>query len=142
MPSSSPNVFFGLPAVSNTDESYDLLFSVPLTQLSFTRATIAPNTALPPWSAFAFDASNNVLGSVVQPLMFPGPVAADFVLTGPGIVRLRFAAFNSAHVTFNHPPIDDLTLTTPSVPEPAALMLLGTGLVRALFRQRRRRMAR
>ena len=142
-PSSSPNVFFGLPAVTNTDESYDLLFSTPLSELSFTRATVASNTALPPWSAFAFDASNNVLSSIVQPLMFPGPVAANFVLFGPDIVRLRVAAFNSAHVTFNHPPFDDLTLTP--VPEPSSLVLLGTGLAALIRRRRsakRRRMAR
>jgi hypothetical protein len=29
---------------------------------------------------------------------------------GPGIARVRFAAFNSAHVSYNFPPIDNLVL--------------------------------
>jgi hypothetical protein len=68
-------------------------------------------TALPPWSASAFDASDNLLSSVSRGLQFPGPPAESFTLLGPGIVRVRFASFNSAHVTFNHPPIDNMVLT-------------------------------
>jgi hypothetical protein len=140
-PASSPNVFFGLPAVTNTDESYDLFFSTPLTQLSFTRATVDPVSALPPWDMFAYDAANNLLDSIVEPLRFPGPPAAVFTLDGPGITRVRVDAFNSAHVTFNHPPIDDLVLVTAdptAVPEPASVMLVVSGLAALGVKSRRR----
>lgn len=140
-PSSPNNVFFVQPAVTNTDESYDLLFSTPLTEISFTRATVDPATALPAWNAFAFDASDNLLDSVTQPLLFPGPPAASFTLTGMGITRLRIDAFNSAHVTFNHPPFDDLILVTPAtseVAEPGSLLLLGSGILAAGLRRRGR----
>ncbi len=109
-PTSSPNVFFGLPAVTNTDESYDLVFDIPLLRLNFTRSTILSHTALPPWSASAYDASDNLLSSISRGVQFPGQPAETLTLSGPGITRVRFAAFNSAHVTFNHPPLDDFVL--------------------------------
>jgi hypothetical protein len=119
--------FFGLAAVTNTDESYDLLFASPLSSLSITRATVAAHTSLPQWSALAFDASNTLLDSVGEPAIFPAPTAAVFTLDGPGIARLRVNAFNSASRTFNHPPFDDMTLGVAEVPEPA-LLLIGSGL--------------
>ena len=106
-PTSSPNVFFGLPAVTNTDESYHLVFDIPLLRLNFTRSTILSHTALPPWSASAYDASDNLLSSISRGVQFPGQPAETSTLSGPGITRVRFAAFNSAHVTLNHPPLDD-----------------------------------
>src|SRR5436309_4426333 len=39
-PSSPPNVFYGQPAITNTDESFDLVFSTALANLRFTRATV------------------------------------------------------------------------------------------------------
>jgi Protein of unknown function (DUF3238) len=109
-PTSGTNVFYGLPAVTNTDEAFDLVFDKPLDRVMFGRAQINPLTALPPWGVSAYDASGNVLSSISRGLAYPGPPAEQFTLTGPGIVRVRFEAFNSAHVTFNFPPIDDLIL--------------------------------
>ena len=110
-PTSSPNVFFGSPVETNTDESFDLVFSTPVDHLSFSRATAASNTTVPQWGATAFDASNNELSRVGEDRIFAQP-ERTFTLAGPGIVRLRFEAFNSGRATFNFPPIDDLTLIT------------------------------
>jgi hypothetical protein len=113
-PTSPPNVFYAIPAVTNTNESYDLVFSIPLVSLTFTRSTINPVTALPPWRIDAYDAAGNVLSSFAKPgVQFPGPPAEVVTLAGPGIKRVRVQAFNSAHVTYNHPPFDDLTLVVP-----------------------------
>jgi hypothetical protein len=113
VPASPPNVFYTVPPVTNTDVSYELRFSTPLTQFAFTRAAIDPVTAIPPWSAFAYDAAGTLLSSIAEPLRYPGPPAAVFTMPGPGITRVRINAFNSAHVTFNHPPFDNMILTTP-----------------------------
>ena len=139
--SSPDNVFFALPAVTNTNESYDLLFSTPLVGLSFTRAAAAPNTSLPAWNAFAFDAANNLLDSIAEPSIFPGPPAATFALDGPGISRVRIESFNAAGRTFNHPPFDDLIITTAdtaAIPEPGTNVLLATGLGVMILKARRR----
>ena len=94
-------------------------------------------TALPPWQALAYDASDNLLDATpFQPLMFPGPPEALFVLNGPGIVRLRVNSYNSAHVTYNHPPFDDLTID--AVPEPSSIALLTFGVAFVLRRSRPR----
>jgi hypothetical protein len=141
-PVSGDNVFYGLPGQTNTNESYDLFFATALTQLEFTVATVAPHTSLPAWNAFAYDALDNLLDSIAMPSQFPGPPAAAFNLTGPGIARVRIEAFNAAAQTFNHPPFDDMVLTTTdaaTVPEPASLALLGSGLVAALASRSRLR---
>jgi hypothetical protein len=108
---SAPNVFYGAPPVTNTDVSYDLMFSAPVEELRFTRAAISPLTAIPAWSASAYDDAGTLLSSVAQGLRYPGPPAESFTLTGPGITRVRVNAYNSAHVTFNHPPFDDVVVT-------------------------------
>jgi hypothetical protein len=111
IPSSSPNDFYVVPSVTNTDVSADLLFTVPVRQVQLTRATVSPSTANPPWDACAYDTLNNLLGCVSEPEAFPGPVAKIFTLAGPGITRLHFDGFNHVGVTRNFPPIDDMVLT-------------------------------
>jgi hypothetical protein len=125
-PSSGSNIFYVVPPVTNQNVSYDLLFGTPLVGLSFTRTTVNPLAGVPPWNAFAYDASNTLLSSVGEGFRFPGPTAQVFTLNGPGITRLHVDAFNSIGTTFNHPPIDDFTMTT--APEANTCVLLGMAL--------------
>jgi len=110
-PTSGTNVFFVLPAVTNTDLSYELRFSTPQPQLSFTRSAVGANTSMVGWNASAYNMDGALLNSISQPAIFPGPPSAQFSLAGPGITRIRVDAFNSARRTFNHPPFDDFVIT-------------------------------
>jgi hypothetical protein len=124
-PSSSPNVFFGVPLVTNHDVSYDLLFSTPLAELSFVRTEIITSAGVPAWNAYAYNSANALLDSVGQGFLV-GSAAQTFTLVGNGITRLHVDAFNSIGTTFNHPPLDNLTLTP--APELSTWMLSGSML--------------
>lgn len=130
-PSSPPNMFTVAPPNTNTDVSGDLLFSTALAQLSFTRGGFS--SGIPPWDAMAYDASGNLLSSVREAHLIGQP-AKSFTLTGPGITRVHFDAFNSMGTSTNFPPLDDMLM---SVPEPAALVLLGLGLASLAALRRR-----
>jgi len=108
-PASGANVFFGNPAATNNPVSYDLRFGQPLRQLTFTRVSVSGGISLPAWRATAYGASDQVLSSIDQGRLFPGPPEAMFALVGPGITRVRFEAF--AQSTYNHPPFDDLVMS-------------------------------
>ena len=130
-PSSAPNMFTIAPPITNTNVSGDLLFATALAQLSFTRGAFS--TGIPRWDAMAYDASDNLLSFVGEAQLLNQP-AKSFTLTGPGITRLHFDAFNAVGASTNFPPLDDLQLT---IPEPASLALLGLGLA-GLAASRRR----
>jgi hypothetical protein len=143
-PVSAPNEFG--PVGLATAFSYTLTFSTLLDNLTFTRPGLGSAT-MSSWSATAYSASNAVLATASEGLMFFNTPSATFTLAGPGIDHVDFTdnAFSFAGTNFR---MDNLTLApvavadAAAVPEPASLLLLGTGLLAGVRRWRKRPMKR
>lgn len=113
----------------NKPLSYTLTFATPLNSVSWDTAALTTFITFPTWTATAYDGTTEI-GSTGQTGGFGTGSPSSFSITGPGITSLTFAAFSSGQ-TADQPPIDNLTLVTPSVatPEPSSLLLLGIGLL-------------
>jgi hypothetical protein len=100
-------------------------------------------TYVSPLTLEAFDAANNLLGSVVSHFGNnlalsgdPGSVANDLLLfNSPGIARIVITGLPDG----NSFVLDDLTIAAPAanVPEPASIILVLTGLGALLAHRRR-----
>lgn len=123
VPVSAPNV---LLQVGPERLSYTMRFTTLLAALTFTRPELRPGPGgivFPSWTATAFDAAGNVLGSVGQDVIssFAAVPAQTFTLRGPGIDSVRFDGTSGGFAAFAQVVIDDVTIV------PAAEDLLGHG---------------
>lgn len=75
------------------------------------------------FSIIAADIFNNTIDSFYQPSTNTGEFAGPLTLSGAGI---RSIFWNDTQGNFA--PIDNITITTTSVPEPSSIILLGLGL--------------
>lgn len=120
--------WFGIanPLVNNSPISYTLTFATPLDSLSFDTVNTASVITYPTWNATAYDGAVQVGATVGQSEGFGIP-AQLFSINGPDITSVTFSSFSTGQ-SLDAVAIDNLTLLTPSVPEPSSLLLFGTGL--------------
>lgn len=85
------------------------------------------------FSIEAKDISNNIVDSFFQTSTSSGEFAGPLTLSGTGI---RSIFWNDTQGGFA--PIDNITITTGSVPEPASLALLGLGLAGIGFSRKKK----
>jgi hypothetical protein len=118
IPSSPPNLF--TQAGLNTPVKFSFVLKAPVGSFGFTRVGLAAGpsgVSHPAWTAYALDASGNVLETVSEPLIFSftNVPARPFQLTGSGIARVRFESDSQGTASFSAVLLDDLVLDTNAV---------------------------
>ncbi len=145
---SLPNVF--IVGGINPIDTFTLNFSSVVDNFSFDRvgniAAYSPSgTTKGPWSATAYDASNNILGSVGEGYIgtYADVPTQTFTLADTGIAYIAFTGNSYNFAGTNLPVMDNLSFTTSPVPEPEtyAMMLVGLGLLGFMARRRKRKEA-
>ena len=136
---SGPNLLLlDTPLPSNSTYTFFFVFDNPVSNVSFVRTRINPDSTGPAWTATALSAGNVSLASTGEGTTF-APAAMVFNLTAIGIASIRFDTNNTSARTYNVPPIDDFSFTA-SVPEPSTWALLISGLAVGAIARRRRAM--
>jgi hypothetical protein len=145
---STPNLLY--QGASTSGESYTLNFNTPLLEFQFTRVESNPSTptATPIWSATAYDAGDNVVGTVGDSSIdaFTFAPAQTYTLTAsPGDPITSLTVYGNAEnfADYWSVPIDNIYITP--VPESstifasaALLVPFGFSAVRAMRKNRRK----
>lgn len=125
--------------------SYRLFFNTGQDYVSFTRAASLVSSSFPMWSVTAYDAGMNVVDTDGESFMGGIFAAKTFTLGTPGdsvvdITSVLFSYNGFGVAGFDSPLIDDIVLPNEvaQMPEPASLVLLGSGLAGVLHRRRRK----
>jgi hypothetical protein len=126
LPSSPPNLF--THAGLNTPVKFSFEFATPVQSFSFTRVGLmagASGVCHPAWTAYAFDASGQVLETVSEPLIFSFDDVPPriFQLTGANITRVRFESDSQGKASFSAVLLDDLVLDANPVAHPLSITL-------------------
>jgi hypothetical protein len=129
----------GQPGPPNT---FTLNFATALTSFGFSDSAILAPSINSPWTATAY-AGTNGSGAVLDSESYSPPsthATASFTLTGAGIRSVTFFQNASPSAGFYGANLDDFVLTGDGVgvvPEPASLLLVGSGLLGLAARRRR-----
>lgn len=141
---SAPNVF-SISGPTPNGNSFQMVFDGPVSNFTFSRrgniAEFSPSGSVNgPWSAVAFDAANNMLGSVGEGLIstYATIPVATFTLAYADISYVTFTGNALGFAGTQMPELDDIQFTT-AVPEPETYAMLLLGLAAIAFARRRRR---
>jgi len=128
--SSPPNLF--TQAGLNTAVKFSFVFHAPLGSFGFTRVGLTAGPAgvsHPAWTAYALNATGEVLEQVSEPLIFSfdNVPARTFQLAGNGIARVRFESDSQGTANFSAVLLDDLVLDTNAVAGALSIVLKAAG---------------
>lgn len=119
---SPPNILLlDNPPPTNSTYEYFFNFTSPVSNVSFYRTQIQPESTGPAWTAKALAADGSIISSTGEGTTY-APAAQLFQLPGNGIVKIQFDTDNTSARTYNTPPIDNfsftpsLVITTTSLP--------------------------
>ena len=127
-PVSGPNLL--QQTGSNAPVSFTLTFSNPLLSFTFVVPDDAAPSTFPAWQAYAYSGTTLVASTGKgYTCCMSGPVT--YSLVGSGITSVRIDSQNGNFAGFSAVPLDNLTLVseTSTVPEPATLLLTGSGIL-------------
>jgi len=119
---------------SNDPVSFQLNFSSLVDNFGFTRPKLTPDSSSgithPWWRAEAYDASNNLLGSMGENHIgsYSDVPAYTFTLPYSDIDHVIIKS-NNVGEAFSAVLIDDIKFEGTPIPEPATMLLLGSGLI-------------